>query len=249
MKWFENIKEAIEPHKGDRDIALYRFMPFDSLLQMLNEQKNTLVKSSLWEDSYENFMLKNEFLVNGKNYSLEKLSDEWFGQCWTTKSSSDAMWRIYSHDKKSVRIKTTVGRLWDSAITYQGDGIFMIGKVQYFSQAQILKDIEEGAPYRLSEVSDMMINSLYVKRNSFRHELEWRLVYHCGSKSAEKEKNAIQVDINPLEFIMNVYFDPRADNIYVDRCKKILVKAFNYPSKRIHKSSLYDFKPIKIELR
>ena len=59
----------------------------------------------------------------------------------------------------------------------------------------------------------------------------------------------MQIDINPLDFIMNVYFDPRADQNYVDRCKMILVKAFNYPVDRIYKSSLYDFKPITVELR
>ena len=189
-KWYENISEAIEPHKGDRDKALYRIIPFDSLLQMLNEKKNTLVNTSLWEDSYENFMLKNRFLVNGNDYTLDNITDKWYGQCWTTKMSSDALWRIYSPDKKSVRIKTTVGRLWDSTMSYK-DGKFIIGKVQYFPQSKIQEDLESGSPYRLKEVTDMMINSLFVKRNSFSHESEWRLICHCDGKSEDRWKDAI----------------------------------------------------------
>ena len=94
-----------------------------------------------------------------------------------------------------------------------------------------------------------MINSLYVKRNSFSHESEWRLIYYYDKDSVTQGLDIIQVDIDPLEFMMNVYFDPRADKAYAERCKKILVKAFRYPSKRISKSKLYDFKPVKIELK
>ena len=57
-----------------------------------------------------------------------------------------------------------------------------------------------------------------------------------------------ECDIDPLSFIMNIYFDPRSDDAYVDRCKRILSDAFGVPSNRIHKSSLYDFKPIVIQI-
>lgn len=248
-KWYENISEAIEPHKGERETALFRIIPFDSLLQILNEKQNTMVRTSLWEDCYENFMMKNEFIVNGNNYSIEGMTNDWFGQCWTTKASSDAMWRIYSPDKKSVRIKTTVGRLWDSAMAHQGGCKFMLGKVQYFPQSKIQDDIKSGSPYRLSEISNMMISSLFVKRNSFSHESEWRLVCHCDKSSQSRGKDAIQLDINPLDFIMNIYFDPRSDMNYLERCRKILTKAFGYPVERIHKSTLYDFKAVRIEIK
>ncbi len=100
MKWFEMVENEIFPQKEDRDKSLFRIIPFDSLLQMLNERKNTLVNTSKWEDVYENFMLKENFVVNGKTYTIADLSNKYFGQCWTTKASSDAMWRIYSPDKK-----------------------------------------------------------------------------------------------------------------------------------------------------
>ena len=61
---------SIEPGKflvndHDRYKKLYRINPFDSLLYMLNEEENTLVKTSKWDDVYENFFLKENFHING----------------------------------------------------------------------------------------------------------------------------------------------------------------------------------------
>ncbi len=176
------------------------------------------------------------------------MTDEWYGQCWSMRSSSDAMWRIYSADKKCVRIKTTLGRLWDSTKDYSGTGRFILGKVQYLSQSQIQKDLEEGSPYKLNQLSDIIINSFFVKRNSFSHESEYRLIYKSDKTSKEQHGEVISLNIDTHNFIMNVYFDPRADKFYVERCKKVLVKSFGYPAERIHKSSLYEFKPCRIEV-
>ena len=243
MKWFENNSKRVEQQLRNRDKALFRIISFDSLLQMLNEKRNWLVRTSMWEDSYENFMLKEQFQKNGHPLSLEHMSNQWFGQCWTTRMSSDAMWRIYSPDKKGIRIKTTIGQLWDSAMAYNGDGHFMIGKVEYFAQSKIRKDLLDGSPYDIDSLVDIMISSFFVKRNSFSHESEYRIIYHCGEQSKDYAKDTVFLDISPQEFISNIYFDPRADSTYVERCKQILTKAFNYPGERIHKSSLFNFKP------
>ncbi len=248
MKWFEMVENEIFPQKEDRDKSLFRIIPFDSLLQMLNEKKNTLVNTSKWEDVYENFMLKENFVVNGKTYTIADLSNKYFGQCWTTKASSDAMWRIYSPDKKSVRIKTTVGRLWDSVSAEKKDGRYAVGKVQYISQSRIEEDIINSSPFTLQALGDLMTLSLFVKRSSFSHESEYRLIYVCSKGSVDEGKTIKEVTINPLDFILNIYFDPRADQLYIDRCKKILTKAFGYPIEKIHKSTLYDFKPCSITI-
>lgn len=245
-KWFKNTSLL---HPEDRDKGLYRIIPFDSLLQMLNEKKNLLVKTVKWEDVYENFILKENFIVKGKTYSVESMTEQWYGQCWSTKSSSDALWRIYSPDKRSVRIKTTIGRLWDSTKSYEGKGKFLIGSVQYVSQKQIQQDIEAVSPIKLKDLGNLIVSSFFVKRSSFSHESEFRLIYNNKEESDIQGKEIIEIAIDPSDFILNVYFDPRADNAYVDRCKKILVKSFGYPSDRIRKSSLYEFKPIRIEVK
>lgn len=247
-EWFAKLDDLIFPSKEDRVRSLYRIISFDSLLQMLTEKKNVLVKTSLWEDSYENFLLKENFLFHGKPESLASYQERIFGQCWTTKQSSDALWRIYSPDKKGVRIKTTIGILWDSAVKEAGEGKYTMGQVQYFPQSKIQEDLLKASPLKETDLANLVISSFFVKRNSFSHESEYRLVYMCNEDSKLKEQNTTDFTINPLDFILNVYFDPRADTAYVERCKKILVEAFKFPVKRIHKSSLYEFKPINISI-
>lgn len=249
MKWFEQIKESSFPSPDDRDQALYRIIPFDSLLQMLNEKENTLVSTSLWEDVYENFIFKESYLYKGNVYSVKSIADRCFGQCWTTKQSSDAMWRIYSPDKKSVRIKTTVSRLWDS-VRHESGGKFVLGKVQYFSQKQIQKDLTSSTPFTLRELGDLVISSFFAKRSSFNHESEYRLIFFSDKNNIVTGKRIKIVNVeDPFSLIMNIYFDPRADQAYVDRCSTILIRAFGYPRNRIHQSTLYDFTPCTITVR
>lgn len=250
MKWFEQINESSFPASDERDKALFRILPFDALLQMLNEKENTLVRTSMWEDVYENFIFKEEIIFKGKAHSVESLASRCYGQCWTTKMSSDALWRIYSPDKKSVRIKTTIGRLWDSILPEKGGGQFSLGKVQYFSQTQIRNDLIDSSPFKLEDIGNLVVSSFFAKRSSFSHESEYRLIFFSNEGNDDKGKmvKTIKLD-DPLSFIINIYFDPRAEKAYVDRCTTILVKAFGYPANRIYKSSLYDFKPCTIEIR
>lgn len=114
MAWFSNIEDLTSPEKGDTGQSIFRIIPFDALLQLFNEKKNTIVKTSLWEDSYENFILKENIIYHNKTSKLATIQERLFGQCWTTKQTSDALWRIYSPDRNSVRIKTTVGKLWNT---------------------------------------------------------------------------------------------------------------------------------------
>ena len=250
MKWFEQINLKSYQLPENRDQNLFRIIPFDLLLQILNEKENTLVRTSLWEDVYENFLLKENFKYQGEVYSINHAASRFFGQCWSSRSVSDAMWRIYSPDKKSVRIKTTVGRLWDSVQAGSDGGCLYLGKVQYFQQTKIRDDLIASSPFSARQINNLIISSLFAKRSSFSHESEYRLIYDSSSNSDDYNRNVKRIKMeDPLALIMNIYFDSRADKAYVDRCAKILVKAFGYPKDRIHKSSLYDFEPCTIEIR
>ena len=227
---------------------LYRFIPFDVLLQMINEKTNVLVQITKWEDVYENFMLKESFMRNGRKVPLGILAERFYGQCWTTKRSSDAMWRIYSPDRKSVRIKTQIGKLYDTIPQEDEDGTYLLGKVEYYPQSKIEGDLRTIPKMTKDQLSRIMLESLFVKRNSFSHESECRLVFMKGRGLNGKDEPVKRMTIDPLDFIENVYFDPRADSAYVERCKKVLIDAFGYPSKRIKKSNLYSFTPLRFEL-
>lgn len=236
-RWYnlQDPKSLVE--NLDSKKALYRIISFDSLLQMLNEGVNYLVKIRLWEDVYENFILKEKLKCDGKEIGMNSLSEVFYGQCWTSKQSSDAMWRIYSPDRKGVRIKTRLGKLYNS--TQSGNGAVVVSQVKYYSQAKIEDDIQHLPVLTKGQFISLMIQSLFVKRNSFSHESEYRVIYVSNSKQETIDKPVKFFPINPHDFIENIYFDSRADDAYVERCKRVLVNAFNFPATRIRKSNLY----------
>lgn len=99
---------------ADLDKSIYRIIKLDHLEIMLRDSTIAFAKTSSWEDVYENFFFKEKFYLAGDRVKMEHFADHIFGQCWSTFRDSDAMWRIYSQDKKSVRIKTTISKLFDA---------------------------------------------------------------------------------------------------------------------------------------
>ena len=115
---------------------IYRVIPVCWLLELFKTKKNTLLKPALWDDPFENFILKGlGRLSNGKTASLG-MRDLLYGQCWTLRRESDAMWRIYSSDKNGVKIRTTIKKLFESLYNVMPsrsrDVSCFIGKVKYF---------------------------------------------------------------------------------------------------------------------
>src|SRR5690242_11445926 len=99
----------------DWDARIYRIFNKNRFVEMLKTKSNGLVHPSKWDDPFENFFLKCSAKdKEGRAVSLEPLHRSWFGQCWTTNEDSDAMWRIYSHDQKGVRVGTTIRKLFSS---------------------------------------------------------------------------------------------------------------------------------------
>ena len=72
---------------------------------VVENKKNGLVNHSKWDDPYDKFLFSFGVVDENKEpISTESLSKSWFGQCWTKHKDSDAMWRIYSHEKTKFKI-------------------------------------------------------------------------------------------------------------------------------------------------
>lgn len=247
-RWFALNLEDIKRTEVGEDKALFRIVPFDVLLQMFSEKVITLVNTYRWDDVYENFMLNYHFFKDGKRVPVYRMEDRFYGQCWSSRMSSDALWRIYSPDKKSVRIKTRVGSLFDIIPDDSDNGVYLFGKVDYYSQTKIESDLKSLKYLTQDQLSNLLLQSFFVKRNNFSHESEYRLIFM--SRDIHGETSGVhQLPIDPLSFIENIYFDPRADDSYVKRCTKVLTDCFGYPRNQIKKSTLYSFKPLRFELR
>ena len=248
--WFFRDNSDIRFSNVGANKAIYRILPFDALLQMFCEKANTLVKTTMWEDVYENFLLKETIIIEDHSLPLDRFFSNWFyGQCWSLKRSSDALWRLYSYDKKSVQIKTTIGKLFGVCEESKDkDSVFLMGKVDYYSQAKIDRDLQTLPKLSLEEFSNILLQSFFVKRDSFKHEEECRVIVMKKTDFRTETAPVIKLNINPLDFIESVCFDPRADDAYVERCSRILHDVFAYPFKKMKRSSLYAFNPVELTI-
>ena len=119
----------------DIDTYIYRIIPLERLYQLFESKNNALVSPRSWEDPFENLLLKSRVKINDKFFSFAQDRDLVYGQCWSQHTASDAMWRIYSPKSNSVRIRTTIKRLYMSlyqnlhpSLSYEK---CYIGKVEY----------------------------------------------------------------------------------------------------------------------
>ncbi|MBN3059397.1 DUF2971 domain-containing protein [Pectobacterium versatile] len=199
------------------DIPIYRIFSFEYFEKLMTEKQLVLVQPSMWDDPYENFFLKTEVdFGNGDIASLENLNRTWYGQCWTENEDTDAMWRIYSHNKTGVRVKTTVRKLFlsifDSSDNFSSLKYF-VGKVEYKDKKEIINFMQR---VTFSEMisggqNNKFAELLCIKRTEFSHENEIRvLVDDIGN--IKGENGLYKIDINPTELFDEVCLDPRLSN-------------------------------------
>ncbi len=235
------------------DLPIYRILPWEFLLEMFLTNQLTLVKPKLWDDPYENLLLKsNAYRRDGTPIDLKDLQEHAFGQCWTLFPETDAFWRIYSHDQNGVRIKTTVRRLFDIIFDNHSHANLttsFIGRVEYQPQAEIERFYSDPVniePIIRDTSGQGMVMSLLLKRNEFEHEKEVRLIYSVDSYSADKANSTKSFNIVPNDLFDDIMLDPRIkprqERIYRETIQRL---GFRNP---IVKSSLYQFTPINITL-
>ena len=251
----------------DLDTPIYKFFPLKYIPSLL-QGKLYVGKVESWEDVYENFLFKQNFVLpNGTCVTAEELIKCNFGQSWTEADETDAMWRIYSDVLKcrksgnpngclllndsienslanvSVRVKTTARKLFDIIYTNGQCMATYIGRVRYLKQAEINKWLK-GLHLQPSNLQRYMAESLFIKRDAFEHEHEIRIIMSYGQEDARVDKSMIAFPINSDDFIEEILIDPRLIRTeFVDKVKKKLKKD-GADETKIKVSNLYDFTPL-----
>lgn len=183
---------------------LYRFISFETFINLVVMKKDMFKRPCKWDDTYEGFMLalldRNDKrkdvikalfeTVSSQNpyNTINNFSKLWYakwlcyGQCWTTTTENDAMWRIYSYDKKSIRIQSTKSRIKDmirkSPITSGFD--IDIEEVKY----DVVDDeIFFKEQMNLLNETKKVTNPFFHKRKEFEHEQETRVILTDNSKT------------------------------------------------------------------
>lgn len=233
----------------DEKLPIYKFMPLQYTLAMAQNNLLTINRISSWPDVYENYMLKQDYsLQDGTIVDVINQAEGIYGQCWTYLPESDAMWRIYSPNLDTIRIKTTVGKLYDAL--YQTDNNMAdtyIGLVQYELQTDIDNNVQTLSPIGIGDFLKEVIKGAFVKRKEFEHEKEVRIVRMLDTQQTFLSGAYLQFPI-PSDFIEEFTIDPRADDALVANLTNQLT-SIGIPANKICKSQLYQFKSHQLVLK
>jgi len=248
------------------DTPVYKYMPLKYVKALIQNHTLRIDPVLRWEDTYENWFLKEKMqLKSGEIGTAENLIPGVFGQCWSRKEESDAMWRIYSTVKKNhgdervsfeylqnsaVRIKTTAKKIYDAIYIEDKDmASVYIGCVNYLSQEDFdihVDSLSSLSPLLLNEVFK---NSYFIKRDSFAHEEEIRLIILVPNVGDDRfGKEYLNYNIEPDSFVDELVADPRLSEKEYQYVQEQLLEA-GARSECISQSKLYKFKHITIQLQ
>ncbi len=239
---FLNIDEK------QKDKPIFRVISIKRLFELFENKENVLVKPTLWDDPFENFIMNSTGeLEDGQMFSIG-FRDHFFGQCWTKTRESDAMWRIYSPDKEGVRIATTPRKLLRSLYDTEGeyrDINCFVGGVNYYTTPKLKTLLDTYAStWIVDSTGAGQAQTLLFKRSAFKHENEIRLIFN----SQGKEKSDLhRYPIDPFDLIDDIVFDPRIDYKEFAQYKKDLQKSGF--KNRIVKSILYQAPKLKFRMK
>lgn len=251
------------------DIPIYRTFPFGRFREVLLERSLALVAPSLWDDPFENFLIRCAitYIQDGKwrQDFFDRIRKPVYGQCWSLAAESDALWRIYSKVDKDqqtgrnrvveyegVKVRTTarklLGALWETSPIEPSDACFL-GQVEYMPQeaaAQCVAD--EVGRARLKAFDDGLghARALLIKSEPFDHEREVRLIF-VELREGYGNKPVFPIGIDPNALFEEVVLDPRLHGDDVrDREEELRSLGYNG---RVTKSDLYQGVLYEIVLR
>lgn len=175
-------------------------MNFHHVVQLFERRELFFAHPSSWQDPYETR------LIHQENHKI-------YAQCWCSKGVSDAMWRIYSPNYLGIRISTSTKKLrqaLEKATARSGFDIRQ-GNVHYLSQSDLNKraralHAELAGSFDISKAIDF----LYMKREAFDHEAEYRVVLIDNNSEPDQVTKGLRVSINPTQLLDSILIDPRA---------------------------------------
>ena len=235
----------------DWDQPIYRIYSKKRFIELLDTKTNVLVQPALWDDPMENFFLNSIVRTDdGEHVSLENIAAGWYGQCWTIREESDAMWRIYSQDMKGIKVRTTICKLFESLYdktdSYRKLKYF-VGKVSYESRQEIENFLSRFAftDLALGGQADNFARTLCIKRPEFDHEQEVRLLFQDAQNQHTGEK-FIAFNLDHSSVFDEVVIDPRMPEEEFEEVKaELMVNGCVAP---ITQSTLYKISKIIIKM-
>lgn len=232
-----NEKNYLNLNEADKELPVYRIISTERLYELFANRENVLVRPSMWDDPFENFILNSPAKLSDGTVVKFGFNNSYYGQCWTLNQTSDAMWRIYSPNSDGVRIRTTIRKLASSLSGGLGQWApiqAFIGKVRYLRDKELIQFANHVFASGLDPAA--LARTLLVKRKAFLHEKEVRLLYSENENSPAND--IFRYSVDPHSFIDQIMIDPRLPSTEVSSLKK-KIKAKTVFTGKILRSRLY----------
>lgn len=200
----------------DLDAPIYRFIPIDFMDEILCQNKLFFQSPLQWPDPCENISKFIHADDNATPFSVTRLfRHHFFCTCWSSEKSSEGLWRLYSTDKRHVRIKTTIRKLLKSSFLSSSSQIdCFIAPVMYEdldNMSYIFNKVESDPSYIKYYIP------LYLKRRLYAYEKEIRfsiidLDFPSNYEEfveRDRDTTCLYLKLRDFNFIDEVEFDPR----------------------------------------
>lgn len=222
-------------------MRLYRFISFETFVDIIQKKALAFVRPELWEDPCESYLLKalrtehgrreiKDVLKGENNHDdfLAAIGKQYYGQCWTKINESDAFWRIYSYDNKSIRIAIDVEDL--GKLRYENIGV-VHRPVCYTNNISLKSEVDR--VFKQGKIH--AINAFLTKREAFKHEKEYRIIVF---NPIENSGDVIYLSFDEIDgFIKSVMLHPQAPNWFDSTVEEYCrINGIKY----VGKSKLYD---------
>jgi hypothetical protein len=152
------------------------------------------------------------------------------------------MWRIYSHEARGVRLRSTPARLGRSLAGSAASNVqVFVGSVQYLSESKVAAFVDSVLQRGRLASSTTAARTILVKRYAFRHEAETRLLLRLDAANASADIHPYEVD--PHEMIDQLMLDPRLDKREAAIVKAEILERTAFKG-RVLRSMLYAPPPV-----
>ncbi len=207
---------------------LYRITSFRHVVDLFHSQQLHFSRPSSWGDPFEVLL-------------RHKRSNALFAQCWCKKSVSDAMWKVYSPDHASLRIRTTRSKLAELSASHSNSGMaFWIRDMDYKRPTQVRVELLKLAQrlqdsYTVAQAA----SALFLKRDAFEHEHEVRIVVHNERlPDTASPQQSLRLGFRAHEFVESIMFDPQVDPAFYQACSHYLRTVVGFKGS-VGRSALY----------
>ena len=227
------------------ETSVYRYMPVERFLEIVENEQNTLSHISKWEDPNEAYLIRSRIVANaqrGDDESVRKWYDQYrsyYGQSWMLKADeSDVLWRAYGNRGNVVRIQTTIKSLCDTL------DHFLEKETEYEinAYAGAVTYVEKMA----GSVSENAVQHLFVKRQEFSDENEFRIIVQVKEMDQKVQKNEIsikggllRIPVAVSDVIKSALLDPCCSRRLLDevRCR-VMNAGFDF---EVERSGLFEW--------